>query len=372
MSGDDHSPTQAPGGTASHFDRYKALSPAGCVVANWDCVRSTSYLYPNATLTNAQAAGYIADGFEVGAASAHLVVPDDADRPPTSSATYYDTQLAAVPGEVHERPGARSRAGRTASTGRTGPRTRRSSSRAGSGWTRNYYHYPGPWIGAKPGFMNGGGFPMRFADLDGTPIDVYQQNTNLTDESTTNFQTTIDALLDNAVGAAGLLRRVRREHAHRQRGAASGRRGDRRRRPGAERAGDLLQAAARLGRRPQRSTIRGLGWNARHADVRHDRRRRRERPADDAAGAGPDRDADRDHAGPARRSPTPCRRSRASSTPCSPPQQPRTWPPTRDRTPHRSARSTLASRALSRQTNERTMTARGEPRCGSAWRREGA
>ena len=46
MSGDDHSPTQAPGGTASNFDRFKALSPAGCVVANWECVRSTSYIYP--------------------------------------------------------------------------------------------------------------------------------------------------------------------------------------------------------------------------------------------------------------------------------------------------------------------------------------
>ena len=32
----------------------------------------------------------------------------------------------------------------------------------------NYYHYPAAWIGDKPGFMNGGGFPMRFADLDGT------------------------------------------------------------------------------------------------------------------------------------------------------------------------------------------------------------
>ena len=31
----------------------------------------------------------------------------------------------------------------------------------------NYYHYPAAWIGAKPGFLNGGGFPMRFADLDG-------------------------------------------------------------------------------------------------------------------------------------------------------------------------------------------------------------
>ena len=29
MSGDDHSPTYAPGGTASNFDRFKALSPPG-------------------------------------------------------------------------------------------------------------------------------------------------------------------------------------------------------------------------------------------------------------------------------------------------------------------------------------------------------
>jgi hypothetical protein len=36
----------------------------------------------------------------------------------------------------------------------------------------NYYHYPSSWLANKPGFLNGGGFPMRFADLDGTPIDV--------------------------------------------------------------------------------------------------------------------------------------------------------------------------------------------------------
>ena len=43
MTGDDH----AVGGTAGRFDHYKALSPAGCSVANWDCVRGTSYVYPN-------------------------------------------------------------------------------------------------------------------------------------------------------------------------------------------------------------------------------------------------------------------------------------------------------------------------------------
>ena len=76
------------------------------------------------------------------------------------------------------------------------------------------------------------------------------------------YRRTIDALLDNALGPNGLLRRVRRQHAHRLPGAPPGRGGDRRVRAGARRAGDLLQAAARLDRRPRHSTIRGLNWNA--------------------------------------------------------------------------------------------------------------
>jgi hypothetical protein len=51
--------------------------------------------------------------------------------------------------------------------------------------------------------MTGGGFPMRFADTDGSSIDVYQQNTNITDETTSAFTTAIDALLDNALGPQG-------------------------------------------------------------------------------------------------------------------------------------------------------------------------
>ena len=53
MTGDDH----ASGGTGGRFDQYKALSPAGCSVADWECVRGTSYIYPNSPLTDAQAAG---------------------------------------------------------------------------------------------------------------------------------------------------------------------------------------------------------------------------------------------------------------------------------------------------------------------------
>ena len=52
MTGDDH----ANGGTAGRFDQYLADSPAGCSVAQWECIRATSYVYPSSPLTDAQAA----------------------------------------------------------------------------------------------------------------------------------------------------------------------------------------------------------------------------------------------------------------------------------------------------------------------------
>ena len=52
--GDDH----GNGGTAGRFDQYAANSPAGCVVANWECLRYTSYVYTSTPLSNAQATAY--------------------------------------------------------------------------------------------------------------------------------------------------------------------------------------------------------------------------------------------------------------------------------------------------------------------------
>ncbi len=54
MTGDDHGNN----GTAGRFDQFIAASPSGCSVANWECVRGTSYMYPSTPLTNAQAAAY--------------------------------------------------------------------------------------------------------------------------------------------------------------------------------------------------------------------------------------------------------------------------------------------------------------------------
>ena len=42
---------------------------------------------------------------------------------------------------------------------------------------------PTPWVPDRPGFFTGSGFPQRFAETDGSLIDVYQAATQLTDES---------------------------------------------------------------------------------------------------------------------------------------------------------------------------------------------
>jgi fibronectin type 3 domain-containing protein len=200
MSGDDHSPVSSPGGTVSHFERYKTLSPAGCVVADWECVRSTSYVYTSATITNAQAASYVTQGFDVGLHPQFGSCPTAFDLEDVAAS--WDNQLAGW---------------RAKYTSLASPLSSRTHCVWWPDWASvaklqlargirldgNYYHYPSSWIGARPGFLNGGGFPMRFADLDGSAIDVYQQNTNMTDESGQAYPATVTALLDNAVGPNG-------------------------------------------------------------------------------------------------------------------------------------------------------------------------
>ena len=51
--------------------------------------------------------------------------------------------------------------------------------------------------------FTGSGMPMRFADLDGSMIDVYQAATQMTDESGQSYPFTIDTLLDRALGPEG-------------------------------------------------------------------------------------------------------------------------------------------------------------------------
>ena len=67
----------------------------------------------------------------------------------------------------------------------------------------NYYYWPGSWVQNRPGMFTGSGIPMRFADLDGSLIDVYQATTQITDESDIDIPAHIAALLDRALGPQG-------------------------------------------------------------------------------------------------------------------------------------------------------------------------
>lgn len=194
MTGDDH----GNGGTAGRFDSYKASSPAGCSVDDWECIRATSYIYTNTPLTDAQAAAYNAEGFEIG-----LHVNTNCDNwTPLSLESFFASQLSLWNSKYASLPA---------------PTTNRTHCIAWSDWATealvelshgirldtNYYYWPGSWVNDRPGFFTGSGMPMRFANLDGSIIDVYQAATQMTDESQQSFPFTINTLLDRATGAEG-------------------------------------------------------------------------------------------------------------------------------------------------------------------------
>ncbi|MCW2991428.1 MAG: Fibronectin type domain protein, partial [Solirubrobacterales bacterium] len=194
MTGDDH----AGGGTAGRFDAYAAASAPGCSVADWQCVRSTSYLFNGSPLTDAQAAAYQAAGFEI-------ALHADTGCTTQTQAQFDATLSGQLATFASQYPSAAS------------PVTNRTHCIAWGGWVdpavveqqhgirldTNYYYWPPNWVQDRPGMFTGSGMPMRFAGLDGSMLDVYQAATQMTDESGQTYPFTADALLSKAVGPQG-------------------------------------------------------------------------------------------------------------------------------------------------------------------------
>ncbi|MEC4749602.1 N,N-dimethylformamidase beta subunit family domain-containing protein [Methylomicrobium sp. Wu6] len=193
MTGDDH----GNGGTGPRFDQFTSLSPAGCNVANWECVRGTSYIYPETgNLSDAQAAAYSAAGFEVGL---HINT-NCTDFTPTSLESNYVQQIGAFQAAYPSVPT---------------PQTMRHHCLVWSDWITaaqtelshgirldtSFYFWPPSWVNDRPGNFTGSAMPMRFADLSGNLIDVYQAVSHMTDESGQTYPFTINTLLDRALGA---------------------------------------------------------------------------------------------------------------------------------------------------------------------------
>ena len=192
MTGDDH----GNGGTTGQFNRFKAASTAGCSVADWECVRASSYVFPGTSIPGAE--GFEADGFEL---ALHLNTGCKNFTRESLAANWSD-QLPSFRSEFPTLDA---------------PTTSRTHCIAWSDWASepivglangirldtNYYYWPEAFVNDRPGMFTGSGMPMRFADLDGSMIDVYQAATQLTDESGIDYAAHIKALIDGALGAQG-------------------------------------------------------------------------------------------------------------------------------------------------------------------------
>jgi len=195
MTGDDH----ATGGTSGRFNQYLTLGPNSAAdVADWKAVRGTSYLYTGSPISNAEAMAYEAQGFEL---SLHTNTNCENFTASTLNSNI-STQLSQLRAQL---------------PGIAAPATHRTHCMVWSDWATavkvqsqngirmdvNYYYWPGSWIQNRPGMFTGSGMPMRFADMDGTMLDVYQATTQMTDESGISLPTFCDQLLDKALGPEG-------------------------------------------------------------------------------------------------------------------------------------------------------------------------
>jgi hypothetical protein len=194
MTGDDH----GNGGTTGRFHTFEKDSPPGCSVADWQCVRATSYAYPSTPIDPDDANAFQPEGFEI---ALHLSTGCQNFTLASLRANWAD-QLP----QFH-----------AAWPGLAAPRTNRTHCITWSDWAgepkaelengvrldTNYYYWPGKWVQDRPGMFTGSGFPMRFADTDGSLIDVYQAATQMTDESDIDIPKHVKALLDGALGPEG-------------------------------------------------------------------------------------------------------------------------------------------------------------------------
>jgi len=201
---DDHG-TEV-GGTRLTYNKFLAASPAGCSVADWQCLRATSWAYANIDLSADEAASYIAQGFELGV-HARNHIEDKNCRNFDSFAQLsdnYDEDL---------------RAFKTAFPNVPAQKTHRYHCIIWNDWltqakvelakgmrfSLDYYYYPLTWGDRTltPGLFTGSGIPMRFADLDGTVIDVYQGVSHLVNETPLGYPGAINTMIDRAVGPEG-------------------------------------------------------------------------------------------------------------------------------------------------------------------------
>jgi hypothetical protein len=177
MTGDNHTT-----GTTGRFYQYLTLGTNTAQdVADWKAVRDFLYL-SDRPITDEQAKFFEERGFEIALHTNMGCV----DYTPVSLQKSFREQLARFAISYPD-----------VST----PVTNRSHCLNWSDWSSTpkvelqngirldatYYYWPQAWMQNRPGMFTGSGMPMRFADMDGSLIDVYQMPTQMTDETNMDY-----------------------------------------------------------------------------------------------------------------------------------------------------------------------------------------
>ncbi len=342
MTGDDH----ANNGTAGRFDDFIAASTPNCSVADWGCIRGTSYLFPGTPISDSDVTNYVAQGFEI----ALHVNTNCTDFTPATLPGFYSTQLNQFAANWPHAPA---------------PATNRTHCIVWSDWATQpqvelnngirldttYYYWPGSWVLDRPGMFTGSGMPQRFTSSTGQMIDVYQAATQMTDESGQTFPKNIDTLLNNATGALGYYGAFTANMHTDANPSASETAALADRDVGADpgHPGDQRQAGARLARRPQRLLVPGHPVEQQRAELQHCRRRGRQWTTRTRAGH---RRHQPNHRHPAERLARDCTRRRPSKA----------WRTQSSARPPAPTRSATASTSRRRRSRESAPRRRPPPR----------
>jgi hypothetical protein len=195
MTGDDH----ANSGTVGRFNHYLTLGPNTAQdVANWNAIRGTSYIYPGTSITDAEAAAFEAQGFEIALhpttncnSYTQSSLTDTINTQWANLVSYLPSLSFPVSNRTH------------CLTWSDWATQAKVEAQLGIRLDATYYYWPDTWVQNRPGMFTGSGMPMRFADLDGTLIDCYQATTQMTDESGIDVGSFSNAVLDKAIGPEG-------------------------------------------------------------------------------------------------------------------------------------------------------------------------
>jgi 6,7-dimethyl-8-ribityllumazine synthase len=194
MTADDH----ANGGTRYRFDLFNSMSSPGCSVSNWECVRGTAYTFTGGPLSDAVLAAYQAQGHEV---SIHLNVNCALYTQPMMR-NFLATQIPAF---------------RQVYPSLAAPATNRTHCATWGDWITQaredvnfgirldttYEAGPWNWYASNPGYYASSAMVMRFADLDGSMVDIYHAPTAYVDFGGFALPAWMNTVLGRAVGTEG-------------------------------------------------------------------------------------------------------------------------------------------------------------------------